>query len=131
MTTPTRLTLDLLRRSGYVAAVVEKWLPKINRRQDLWGFADILAIDRREGGFLLVQCTSVGHVADRLAKAKGRPELAAWLKAGGRFEVWGWSKRGKRWEVKRVGVQAGDLGPVVITAPKRRRKRDRQRMLFE
>ncbi len=32
--TPTARSLALLRRSGYLAAVVEKWIPRINRRRD-------------------------------------------------------------------------------------------------
>jgi hypothetical protein len=132
MTTPTSLTLQSLRGSGFVVDVCERWvpIPGKNIRRDLFGVADIIAVDRREGGFLLVQCTSVAHVGDRLAKAKSKPGLAAWLKAGGRFEVWGWVRRGKTWQVKRVAVQAGELTEVPISVPKRRRKQNRQPMLF-
>lgn len=132
MPSPTRLTLNLLRRSGYVVDVVERWLPRVNRRRDLFGFGDVLAIDRREPGLLLVQCTSIGHVGDRLAKARNRPELAVWLRAGGRFEVWGWVKRGGRWRVKIVKVDAQSLEPVPLPAPARRRgKRVCQQGLFD
>src|SRR5262249_12213986 len=123
MATPTCLTLDALRRSRFVTETVEKWLPRVNRRRDLFGCIDIIAVDRREPGILAVQATSLAHVTDRLAKAKSKPALAAWLKAGGRFEVWGWARRDGRWEVKIVAVRAGDLEPMVVMAPARRSKR--------
>jgi hypothetical protein len=41
MTTIGR-TLTLLRRYGFIAAVVERWIPRIDRRRDLWSFADVL-----------------------------------------------------------------------------------------
>src|SRR5579859_2810088 len=100
MPSPTALTLEMLRRSRFVAGVVERWLPRANLRRDFLGFVDIIAADTREPGILAIQATSLAHVSDRLAKAKSKPELKAWLKAGGRFEVWGWRKDGKRWVVR-------------------------------
>jgi len=121
--TNTGRTLMRLRRCGFMSAVVEKWLRKIDRRQDLWGFADVIACHPREG-FLLVQTTSAAHVGDRLAKAKARPELAIWLAAGGRFEVHGWARRAGGWRCRVVEVRAGDLEPMELVAlPKRRRGR--------
>lgn len=82
--TPTALTLRHLRDSGYLAAVVEQWIPKIERRRDLFGIGDVLGIhSHRRPAFLLVQCTSIDHVGDRLTKAKSRPALRTWLNAGG------------------------------------------------
>jgi hypothetical protein len=120
MTSPTARTLARLRRRGYLAGVVERWLPRANVRKDLFGCADVLAVHPRDRAFLLVQCTSLAHVGDRLRKAKARPELAAWLQAGGAFEVWGWARRGRRWAVKGVAVRPGDLAAVVIEALPRR-----------
>ena len=34
--TPTAASLDLLRRSGFLCEVVERWLPKVNVRRDLF-----------------------------------------------------------------------------------------------
>jgi len=127
--TPTSRTLAYLRRLGFLADVVERWLPRVDRRRDLFGFADVLAVHPRDGIFLLVQATALGHVAHRLAKSKSRPELLGWLKAGGRFEVHGWHERG----VKRVAVHAEDLGEVVLAVPSSRRQRrgERQCELFD
>lgn len=130
MSSPTARTVQLLRKAGYLAEVVERWLPIPGKsvRRDLFGFADVLAVHPRQHVFLLVQCTSLGHVADRLTKAKGRPELATWLAAGGQFEVWGLGKRG----VKRVAVTGQDLAEATIVAPLRRSggKGRRQGLLF-
>jgi hypothetical protein len=131
VTTAAR-SLVFLRRLGFVAAVVEAWLPYANVRRDLFGFADVLAFHPRDRLFLLVQVTTADHVAGRLAKAKGRPELAAWLKAGGRFQVHGWQQRSGRWQVRQVEVRGEDLADVMLSAPKPRRARkgERQRELF-
>ena len=85
--TPTARSLTLLRSTGHIAGVVERWLPQVNRRSDLFGFADLLAVHRVVSGVLLVQATSLSNVSARLTKAKGKPELAVWLRAGQRFEV--------------------------------------------
>jgi len=62
---------------------VERWIPHANRRRDLFGFGDVLAIDRREPGFLLVQCTSLAHVVDRLWEAvQAEKSLPAVLHGG-------------------------------------------------
>ena len=118
---PTALSLRLLRREGWQPAVVERWLPRINLRQDLWHFADVLACHPRERRFLVVQVSSLGNLAGRLAKVRGRPEAATWLAAGGAIEVHGWALRNGRWHCKRVGIRPEDLAAVVITAPPRQR----------
>jgi hypothetical protein len=119
--TPTARTLALLRRRGWIAAPVERWLAGPGVRQDVWGFGDVLAAHPRERAILLVQATTAGHLAARLAKAQARPELAAWLAAGGAVQVWGWRRCGQRWRVKVVAVRAEDLAAIVLEAPPRRR----------
>jgi hypothetical protein len=123
--TPTARTLAMLRRLGFIAAPVERWLPGVNRRSDVWGFGDVLAADPASRVVLLVQATTVDHVAARLTKARGRPELASWLAAGGSFEVWGWALRAGRWHVRRVAVHAKDLA-AAVTADLSRRRRPRK-----
>jgi hypothetical protein len=128
--TPTARSLAYLRQRGYLAAVVEHWLPRLKIRRDLFGFGDLLAVHPRDRLIVLVQVTTADHIAHRLAKARARPELAAWLKAGGRFEVHGWAKRGGKWAVRIVNVAGEDLEPVDLT-PRPRRGRGRQRGLFD
>jgi hypothetical protein len=127
--TPTARTLAELRRQGFLAAAVERWIPVANVRADLWGFADVLAVPPRDGIFLLVQATTTDHTASRLAKARGRAELAAWLRAGGAFEVWGWCKRNRRWEGKRVAHKIrGPGADHCVGAPARTHTEERQAM---
>lgn len=131
--TPTRRTLIMLRRAGWLPAVVERWLPRANLRADLWGFGDVLAVHPQERRFLIVQATTVGHVANRLSKARSRPELALWLAAGGAFEVHGWGLANGRWYCKRVSVSPEDLKPVIVNPLPRQHRRSRwhQGTLFE
>jgi hypothetical protein len=131
--TPTARSLAYLRRNGYLAAAVERWIAQVGKKRDLFGVGDLLAVHPKDKVFLLVQVTSLPHVGDRLKRCRARPELAVWLAAGGLFEVHGWSRRCGRWECKRVAVQAEDLGPVLLTPrvrPRRRRRGERQGLLF-
>jgi len=128
--TPTACTLARLRRLGFTAAVVERWVPHRAIRVDLFGIGDVLAVHPRDRAVLLVQCTSDAHVSDRLKRVQGRPELPALLSAGVAVEVWGWSLRAGRWCLRRVALRVEDLQPVVLQAPPRRRrlrKGERQR----
>jgi hypothetical protein len=131
MASPTTLSLAALRRSGFVADVCERFIAQAGVRRDLFGCIDIIAIDRRQPGILAVQCTTLDHVAGRLAKARSKPELTAWLKAGGRFAVWGWFKRNGRWQVKQVEVRGEDLEAVDLTPRRWRGKCSAERGLFD
>ena len=131
MPSPTARSLALLRRRGFIACPVERWIARAGVRQDAFGFADVLAAHPRERAILLVQATTAAHVSHRLAKARARPELAAWLRAGGRFSVWGWARRNCRWHVREVDVQGEELQAVPLSPPRRRRgRRMHQRELF-
>ena len=98
-TSPTQRSLALLRERGYLCAIVEKWNPYVRIRQDLWGFADILAIKGDES--LLVQTTSGSNVSARLAKIENNVQAAMWKCSPNRkIVVHGWAKRGARGERK-------------------------------
>jgi hypothetical protein len=133
LTSPTAHTLARLRDLGFIADVVERWLPRANRKRDLFGLADVLAVHPRDRLVLLVQATTLAHVADRLERVRSRPEAALLLRAGVGIEVWGWYERGGRWRPRRVAVRAADLRPVLLDPrPRRRgRKGERQGLLFE
>lgn len=122
---PTARSLALLRKAGFLPAVVERWIPGANVRADLWHFGDVLAVHAASRAFVIVQVTTLGHLAARLAKARARPELGTWLAAGGQFEVHGWTLRNGRWACKRVAVRAGDLEAVAIALPPRQRRKPR------
>jgi hypothetical protein len=86
---PTSRSLLRLRRSGYSACVVERFLPQARVRRDAFG-ADILACHATRKELLLVQATTVSNLASRLKKVRQLPEVKAWIRSGGKFECWGW-----------------------------------------
>lgn len=97
--TPTQRSLKHLRDQGYLAQVVEKWIPQARRRQDLYGFIDILAI--RDNEVLGVQATSRSNVSSRVRKIAESPHIDAVRDAGIRIEVHGWGKMASgRYEVR-------------------------------
>jgi hypothetical protein len=93
--TPTQRALKHLRSLGYQAQVVEKWNAFAKIRVDLFGCIDIVAV--RPGVPVLgVQCTSHGHLAERVKKSMelGQP----WLATGhAQLECWAFRKlKGQR-----------------------------------
>lgn len=100
---PTQRTLRRLRDAGYLAGVVERWVPGANIRSDLFGFIDVLAI--REGEILGVQTTSASNMSARIAKITEHENVAAVRKAGVRIEVDGWRKNSAgKWVVRTVDL---------------------------
>lgn len=90
MSSPTARSLEHLRKQGYLAEVVEKWIPAVKRRKDLYGFIDILAI--APGRIVGVQATSGDNVAARVAKIADHPNVDAVRRAGIEIHVHGWRK---------------------------------------
>jgi hypothetical protein len=131
MPSPTSRSLNLLRRERWLTGVVESWIPKLNIRRDLFGFADIIAVHPVERVFLLVQATSRSNISARLNKAKSLRTLSDWLRAGGRFEVWGWEQSNGKWEVRRVEVLAESLDTRELTPARTRKSRRGEKTLFD
>lgn len=102
MKSPTQNSLDKLRKEGYTAEVVERWVPFANKRKDLFGFIDILAIKDEE--VLGVQCTSYGNVSARVKKITEAETTGIVRKAGIQIEVHGWRKVKNRWTCKVVDL---------------------------
>ena len=88
---PTQRSLEYLREQGYHPEVVEKYNSFTKRKNDLWGFADILAIKRDE--VLAVQTTSGANVASRIKKIMESDLLPKVREAGVRIIVHGWTKQ--------------------------------------
>jgi hypothetical protein len=120
MASPTSRSLALLRKSGWIADIVERWLHKANRRRDLFGCIDLVAVRGGETGVLGVQTTSLANVSARVKKSVALPALEIWLAAGNRFEVHGWALNAGQWRVKRVEIRPGDMKPVIVVQPPRR-----------
>jgi carbonic anhydrase len=101
--TPTARTLAFLRKAGWLAWVVEKWIPQTRQRSDLFGFIDVLAI--REGETLAVQSTSGSNVSSRVKKITEHENVARVRAAGWAIHVHGWRKNAKgRWELREVDL---------------------------
>lgn len=94
-TSPTARSLAMLRKAGYTANVVEKWIPQTKRRLDLFGGIDIVAIRAGDAGALGVQSTSGDNVSHRLKKMRGIAALKLWLDCGNRLVIHGWSRKRK------------------------------------
>lgn len=129
MASPTQRTLERLRRSGYCAAVVERWNAHVGIRQDVFGIIDILAVGRGEPGVLGIQCTTSKNLAARVTKAKKIHELLVWLQCGNRFSCWGWHKVEGTWRARVVVLTAADITPEVLPERLPERRRGKQQAL--
>lgn len=95
MSSPTQRSLALLRDEGWTVAIVEKWNQFARIRQDLFGFADLLAF--RGDAVLAVQTTSGSNVSARIEKIGQCQAALLWRESRYRtIEVHGWAKRGPR-----------------------------------
>ena len=99
-TSPTQRSKKLLEQQGYTVAIVEKWNPHANIRQDLFGFIDLLAIHPEIKGCLGIQTTTRAHQADREKKALANENFQVWLSSGNQFHIHGWAKVGPRGQAK-------------------------------
>ena len=117
MSSPTARTLAECRKRNWHAGVVERYNTFSGKKNDLFGFIDLVALDGQPG-LLGIQATSTPNMSSREKKIRiDCAELAhAWLMAGNRLEVWGWGKRVhykkdgskskvKRWALKTTKVR--------------------------
>lgn len=114
---PTARTLAECKRRNWPAYVTERHNAFSGRKNDAFGFGDVLVIDGKPGS-LLIQATSTPNMSAREKKIRTECAVEAhqWLMAGNRIEVWGWAKRVhlkkdgsrskvKRWKLRTVEVQ--------------------------
>jgi hypothetical protein len=97
--TPTQLSLRHLRGLGWQCDVVERWVPGVNQRRDLFGFIDILAVRGPET--LGVQTTTAHNVPARVRKISEAPTIGGLRVAGWSLHVHGWAKKGGHWVLAR------------------------------
>ena len=94
---PTARTQDYLRKRGWLVGITEKFVrfPPPGHRQDLFGFADLVAIRYDDVAFIQA-CAGASH-ATRLAKVLTMPDLPNILGSPCRH-VWifSWRKSGER-----------------------------------
>lgn len=111
MSSPTQRTLAFLRKRGYIVGITERWNRFAFKKNDLFGFIDLVAIHPDKPGVLGVQATSRGNVLSRVYKIADLPLVEVdgkkfhaaklWLRTGNRILVIGWGKRGARGKAKR------------------------------
>lgn len=113
---PTSRTLQYLRGFGLRSQVVEKWIPRANVRQDLFGVIDVVSLWPKNTAVLQIHgivlgyceiigwqaCAGASHAA-RKAKMLASEGARDWCRAGGVLLLISWSKKGargkrKRWE---------------------------------
>jgi hypothetical protein len=117
-------SLALLKRQGHQVAIVERWNPRARKRQDLFGFLDLLALSQ-DGQTIGVQTTTIDHAATRQAKIEASPTLRALLRAGWVIQVHGWRKptaRHPRWSASVRALTPS--GWIELTSPPARHQRD-------
>ena len=90
---PTARTLDYLRDLGYTVGVVERHNAFSGKKNDLFGFIDLIAI--RDGETIGVQATSTGNINARFKKILEEPRSSEWLRAGNKIMVIGFKKYAK------------------------------------
>jgi hypothetical protein len=100
--TPMQRSIAFLRSQGWATWRVEHWNSFARIRQDLFGFADILAI--KQDSSILVQTTSAANVSARVHKIQELALAKLWLKSPTRgIYVHGWRRpAGSRAWVPRV-----------------------------
>lgn len=89
---PTILTLELYRSSGWTCEITERWNPFAKVRQDLFGFIDVIAVTN--GVTVGIQTTTYANRLARVKKIIHEVNVAAyrWLQAGNEIHVVSWKK---------------------------------------
>jgi hypothetical protein len=98
-TTPTQLSLKMLRDEGYqTLQVVEHYNFFAKKRIDLFNFIDIIGI--KNGQVIGIQTTTFNNRLARCKKIAENPNINEVRKAGWIIHVHGWRKEDNRWTVK-------------------------------
>ena len=116
---PTQRSLQYCRSRGWHVCVVEKWNAFARIRVDAFGYGDLLAVDPRGRGAILVQTTSGSNLSARRHKATDAPAtnadrarkaaLIAWTTAGNQLLLHGWRKLVSGWAVKEEEIGLNEL----------------------
>lgn len=91
MVSPTQRSLTLLRSDGWTCAITEHWNHFAKIRQDLFGFADVLAMKPNHTP-RLIQITSGSNVSARVKKIRTIEKSYIALDSGFDIYVHGWRK---------------------------------------
>jgi hypothetical protein len=112
-TSPTQLSLKMMREQGYYAEVVERYNSFTRKRNDLCGFIDILCL--MPGEVVGVQTTSYSNLSARIKKIREHENFVKVQDSGIIIIVHGWAKRNNRWHVKGVQIGRGLEGDTIVS----------------
>ena len=87
---PSARTLKYFKDNDIPAGVVDRWIPQANKRVDLFGFIDIIAM--YPDAIVGVQCTSGSNHSSHKTKILASDKSLQWLGLG-RIELWSWEKK--------------------------------------
>jgi len=112
--TPTQRSMAYIRKAGGFPWIVEHWNSFAHIRQDLFQFADILAVFPNREASTYIQVTSGSNVSARKEKILANKYALQILNAGNVIEIHGWRKvgaRGKRklWENRIIEIKPSDF----------------------
>ena len=93
----TERTLAHYRARGYRCAITEKWNSGAGRRQDLFGFIDIIGLHPDRGIVGIQSCGGDSDFRGHVRKLmQDRAHYCVdWLQAGGKIDLLGWRKIGR------------------------------------
>lgn len=92
-------TKDLLHERGFLVVRTETYNAFAQRKNDLMGFADQLAIKAGEPA-VCVQITGVSNMSSRRNKIRDSKLAQTWLQTGNKILLIGWQKIGPRWQAR-------------------------------
>jgi len=127
----TQQTIQLLRRRGFMAEKVERWIHTICKFRDLFKLFDVFTLKPEEGG-VLIQSTEKGSLAAHRRKLLEDPRLPFVLMSSLRVQLWCWSEvagpNQSQWEVSVEEVFLNDAGvpdlrPAKVPETKRQQNR--------
>jgi hypothetical protein len=120
---PTQRTLKAMREQGRLCGIVERFLAHagpFGRRQDLFGFIDLIAIDPVDGIVAIQSCGSQFSEHVRKLQEERNEAVFEWLKHA-KCELWAWRrvklKRGgkaMRWSARVADLSIGEDGELVF-----------------
>ncbi len=65
---PTSRSIKAMADRGYLVAIVERYNPFSKRKNDLFGFVDLLCVHQETGDVAAVQTTSYSNLSSRINK---------------------------------------------------------------
>jgi hypothetical protein len=95
----TEKSLALMRKRGFICAIVEHFNPWVKIRQDLWGIADIECYDPsgEHTGVTYVQTTTGSNHSSHKKKILESKHIRGLLACSNSFELHSWKKYKNRW----------------------------------